>query len=288
MEQIECFGKINRFLRVGPRRQDGFHEIFTVFQSISLRDSLTLELTDQSGIVLTVSDPSVQSNKENLAWKACESFMNQIDYSGGASIHIEKRIPPGGGLGGGSSDAAGTLLLLNRMLNNPLSRNELKKIARDLGSDVPFFLVGGSAVGTGRGEQVEPLPDSNPFSFLAVFPNIPFSTEKMYSLLDRDENYPAPKQMSTREIQALLVQQSDGLENSFDRIVSKISGKVADVMQGIRREGFPVMLSGSGSTFLVFEGPYSLEKISNKLPAGWQSMKLRSMTRQEALGEFIF
>jgi 4-diphosphocytidyl-2-C-methyl-D-erythritol kinase len=288
MEQIECFGKINRILRVGPRRQDGFHEILTVFQSISLHDSLTLELTEQSGILLTVSDPSVPSNKENLAWKACEAFLNKIDYSGGASIHIEKGIPSGGGLGGGSSDAAGTLLLLNKMLDNPLSRNELKELARDLGSDVPFFLVGGSAVGTGRGEQVEPLPDSAPFSFLAVFPDIPFSTKKMYSLLDRDENYPAPKQMSTREIQALLAQQSDGLENSFDRIVSKMSAQVADVMQGIRKEGFPVMLSGSGSTFLIFEGRYLLEKISNTLPAGWQSMKLRSMTRREALGEFVF
>lgn len=288
MRQIECFGKINRMLRVGPLRPDGFHDIYTIYQSISLHDTLSMELTKKPGIVLTVSDPAVPSTRENLAWKAVELILRRTDYMGGVTIHIDKNIPSGGGLGGGSSNAAGSLLLLNSMLDEPLARSDLQKIGSSLGSDVPFFLVGGTALGTGRGEKVKPLPDSEPFSFFAVFPDISFSTGEMYSLLDQTENSLSSGPITHREIKALFSGQPKGFENSFDRVVSQKSEKVAKVMQELRNEGFSVMLSGSGSTFLIFDEGDPLEKIDARLPAGWKCVKLHSRTRQEALGEFIF
>jgi len=288
MRQIKCFGKINRMLRVGPLRPDGFHDIYTIYQSISLHDTLSMELMEKPGIVLTVSDPEVPSTRENFAWKAVELILNRTDYMGGVTIHIDKNIPSGGGLGGGSSNAAGSLLLLNSMLDEPLSRNDLQNMGSTLGSDVPFFLVGGTVFGTGRGEKVKPLPDCEPFSLLAVFPDISFSTREMYSLLDRTEKDLLFEQLTQREIEALLSGQLKSFENSFDRIVSKKSEKVANVMQELRNEGFSVMLAGSGSTFLIFDEQYPVEKIDTRLPAGWKCVRLRSRTRREALGEFLF
>ncbi|NOY24127.1 MAG: hypothetical protein GXO70_11545, partial [Acidobacteria bacterium] len=161
-------------------------------------------------------------------------------------------------------------------------------LAGVLGSDVPFFLVGGTAEGTGRGELVRPLPDSRAFSFFAVFPNIPFPTGEMYSLLDRDKVFAKLKQMTTSEIHALLDRQSIEWENSFDSVVSAMSPEVAEVMQDIRKEGFSVMLAGSGSTFLIFGDQGSLEKVKGQLPADWKGLRLRTRTRQEALDEYIF
>lgn len=288
MEQINCFGKINRILRVGSPRSDGFHELFTVYQSISLYDTLSLKLTKEPGINLTVSDTGIPVDRDNLVWQAAELLMKYKEYSGGLSVHIEKRIPPGGGLGGGSSDAAGTLLLLNRILSNPFSRDELMKIACSLGCDVPFFLVGGTAVGTGGGEQINALPDGPIFSFYAVFPEISFPTGKMYQLLDKEKAFSTIKGLTGKETQALVELQPPMWENSFDSVVAAMSPEVADVMQDIRSEGFSVMLAGSGSTFLVFEGQGILKWANRGLPAGWREMKLQTISRREALGEFIF
>ncbi len=288
MKQINCFGKINRVLRVGPSRPDGFHELFTIYQSISLHDTLSMELTKEAGITLTLSDLTIPSDKDNIVWQAAELVMKQAGYCAGVSIHIEKRIPSGGGLGGGSSDAAGTLLFLNRMLNDPLSRDDLMKLACVLGSDVPFFLIGGTAEGTGRGELIRPLPDGPAFSFFAVFPKISFSTGEMYSLLDREKAFVILKQMTANEVHRLLDRQPIEWENSFDSVVSAMSPEVAEVMQEIRKEGFPVMLAGSGSTFLIFGDQDSLERVKGRLPAGWKGLKLRTRTRQEVLDEYIF
>ncbi len=288
MKQIDCYGKINLLLQVGPTRSDGFHEIFTVYQSISLHDTLTLELTKKSGVALTVSDATIPANEENIGWRAAESLMKRVGYSGGVRIHIEKRIPAGGGLGGGSSNGAAVMRLLNHLLGTPLSRDELAELAAGLGSDVPFFLTGGRAMGLGRGEQLVPLPDGPFFSFLAIFPPVPFYTKEMYRLLDRFEVNSLPSKRTRDEVLALLNRGPGAWENSFDRVVEKMSADVAKVMREIRDEGFPVMLSGSGSTFLVFEGPHSFEKIFGKLPSAWRRMRLHSLTRREALGDFIF
>ena len=159
--QVPSYAKINWSLRVVGKRDDGFHDIETIFQTISLHDTLTFTPSDR--FALTCSDPSIPTDETNLVARAARAL--GID---GVAIHIEKRIPAGGGLGGGSSNAAATLIALSKMfaIDAPLDR-----IALDLGSDVPFFLIGGRAHASGRGEVLTPMPDPGPVPLLLVLPD---------------------------------------------------------------------------------------------------------------------
>ncbi len=150
-EVIRSFAKINWSLRILSKRDDGFHDLETLFQQISLHDVLTIEPSD--GLTLTCSDSSIPVDDTNLIMRAARAL-----GAPPASIHLEKQIPAGGGLGGGSSNAAATLIALDRMFAMQTSRDRLHEIASTIGSDVPFFLVGGTALGTGRGELLVPLP----------------------------------------------------------------------------------------------------------------------------------
>jgi 4-diphosphocytidyl-2-C-methyl-D-erythritol kinase len=171
--QVPSYAKINWSLRVTGKRADGFHELETVFQLISLHDTVTFEESDR--LVVTCDDPTIPTDERNLVVKAARAL--GIDR---IAIHIEKRIPSGGGLGGGSSNAAATLTTLAKMfgLNQPLA-----PIALQLGSDVPFFLVGGTAYATGRGEVITPLPDAPDFPLLLVLPRQRVSTADAFRSL---------------------------------------------------------------------------------------------------------
>jgi 4-diphosphocytidyl-2-C-methyl-D-erythritol kinase len=171
--QVPSYAKINWSLRVVRKRDDGYHDIDTVFQTISLHDTLTFEPADR--FTLTCSDPSIPVDDTNLAARAAHAL--GID---GVAIHIEKRIPAGGGLGGGSSNAAATLVTLSKMfsIDAPVER-----IALELGSDVPFFLVGGRAHATGRGEIITPLPDVDPVPLLLVLPEERVMTSEAFRLV---------------------------------------------------------------------------------------------------------
>ncbi|NOZ12351.1 MAG: 4-(cytidine 5'-diphospho)-2-C-methyl-D-erythritol kinase [Acidobacteria bacterium] len=287
MKRINCFGKINTPLLVGPPRKDGFHEIVTVYRSISLYDTLHIGLTAKSGIKLSVPDSAIPSDRRNLVWQAAEKLISFAGYSGGVSIRIEKRIPAGGGLGGGSSDAAGTLRLLNLMLNSPLSEKDLMSLAVSLGSDVPFFLVGGIALGTGHGELVRALPGFDFFRFIAVFPDIPFPTGEMYRLLDLKKKFLPERDFRNVKLEKGIHNRHNCWENTFDRVVSDMSGKVADVMGKIREQGFFVTLAGSGSTFLVSGGAVSFSELAPLIPEPWKMLELKTISRVEALGGFF-
>ena len=153
--------KINLGLRVLERRADGFHELRTILQTISLADRLSVGYDPRSdaGVVFECSDPKL-AGPDNLAVRAARVLLEQGKWPGSVAIRLEKKVPPGSGLGGGSSDAAAVLLALSRLLNPRPARAQLHEIAAGLGSDIPFFLVGGTAVGVGRGEEIYPLPDS--------------------------------------------------------------------------------------------------------------------------------
>jgi len=171
--QVPSYAKINWSLRIVRKREDGYHDIDTIFQTISLADTLTFERADR--FALTCSDRTVPVDERNLVAKAARAL--GVDR---VAIHIEKRIPAGGGLGGGSSNAAVTLMTLSKMfsIDAPLDR-----IALQLGSDVPFFLVGGRAHGTGRGEILTPLPDIDPVPLLLVMPRERVSTREAFQLV---------------------------------------------------------------------------------------------------------
>jgi 4-diphosphocytidyl-2-C-methyl-D-erythritol kinase len=175
--ELPSFAKINRTLRVIGRREDGYHELFTVFQAVSLHDLISFE--ENAELELTCDDPSIPVDARNLVMKAAIYLRSQFAVGAGAKIHLTKRIPSPGGLGGGSSNAAVALIGLARLWDLDQSI-DLFSMAEELGSDVPFFLLGGTAIGTGRGEIVEPVADIECDNMLVVTPDIDVSTTDVF------------------------------------------------------------------------------------------------------------
>lgn len=184
--------KTNLFLEVVRRRDDGFHELDTVFAALALEDTLTLEETAPARpggagrLELEVAgDPTVPADATNLVWRAADALRRAAGRPElAARVRVEKRIPAGGGLGGGSSDAAATLVALDRLWGTAVGTARLLQLAAELGSDVPFFVQGGLQRGRGRGEQLEPLqPPVRPLELVLVFPPFGCPTPQVYKAL---------------------------------------------------------------------------------------------------------
>ena len=152
---IHCYAKINLTLEILGKRADGFHEVRTVMQTVGLADRL--EVSAAADLSFTCSDPAL-ATPDNLVYRAARLLQAEYAVRTGAALRLEKRIPVAAGLGGGSSDAAATIVALNRLWNLQLSLTEQRRLAARLGSDVPFILTGGTALATGRGERITPLP----------------------------------------------------------------------------------------------------------------------------------
>ena len=221
--QVPSYAKINWSLRIVRKRDDGYHDIDTVFQMISLHDVLTFEHADH--FTLTCSDRTIPVDERNLVLKAARAL--GVDR---VAIHLEKHIPAGGGLGGGSSNAAVTLMTLSKMFSIDAP---LEKLALELGSDVPFFLVGGRAHATGRGEILTPLPDIDPVPLLLVMPR---------------------ERVSTREAFGLLKLGSGNANNDFEAPIFARFPRLREYKQRLLDAGATfASMSGSGSTiFGVF------------------------------------
>ena len=180
---IKCFAKLNLFLDVICKRPDGYHDVETILQTISLSDKMEIEITD-GPVEIACDNPSVPTDERNLACQAFLAIRKEAGYVGGVRIRITKSIPPGSGLGGGSSNAAAALLALNRLLGAELDDDRLRKIAGQIGADVPFFISGGLAAAWGRGDSLQtlpPLPES--FIALAIPLNVAVSTATAYGML---------------------------------------------------------------------------------------------------------
>jgi 4-diphosphocytidyl-2-C-methyl-D-erythritol kinase len=148
--------KLNVGLWIVRRRPDGYHDLLTLYQAVDLYDQLTVEPRAR-GLTLSCTDPTLPTDRSNLVLRAAAVLAQATGVKRGAHFHLEKRIPHGAGLGGGSSDAAAALLLLNRLWGLGLGRGRLSRLARTVGADVPYFLVGGTAVGRGRGDRLTPV-----------------------------------------------------------------------------------------------------------------------------------
>jgi 4-diphosphocytidyl-2-C-methyl-D-erythritol kinase len=184
---IKSLAKINLYLDVICRRPDGYHNIETVFQTISLCDVLRIELIP-AGIEVTCDNPAVPTDESNLACRAFLELSKAVGYEGGIRLDLKKNIPPGSGLGGGSSNAAATLAALDEMLGSGLPKEQLWDIARGLGADVPFFLTGGVAAAWGIGDKIEPLPPMpESFVVIAVPRGLAVSTAVAYGMLQAPE-----------------------------------------------------------------------------------------------------
>jgi 4-diphosphocytidyl-2-C-methyl-D-erythritol kinase len=181
--------KVNLQLSVGPLGADGFHEVTTVFQAISLYDDVTVKFGEPgTGIVLTLSGTTsagVPVDSTNLAYMAAQLMIDKHDLDSDLSIHIKKEIPVAGGMAGGSADAAGVIVAMDSLFELGLSRDGMEKIAAELGSDVPFSITGGIAIGRGRGDEITPVLARGSYQWVLAMSAQGLSTQAVYAESDR-------------------------------------------------------------------------------------------------------
>jgi len=179
-------GKINLQLSVGPLQKDGYHELATVFQSVSLFDELTLTPIDSGVITIDCGGKAgVPEGKENLAYRAAELMIDRFDIESGVAIKIKKEIPIAGGMAGGSANAGAVIVGIDSLFSLGLSRNEMEKLGAELGADVPFTISGGTAIGTGRGDRITPVLSRGTYYWVLALSTSGLSTPAVYSECDR-------------------------------------------------------------------------------------------------------
>src|SRR5580704_9080351 len=181
MITVRSFAKINLGLRIGALRTDGFHELLTVYQTVALHDVIRVHVKRGSGIEIRSEDPRVPKDETNTCYRMVERAMAALKARGRVVIEIEKRLPVQGGLGGASGNAVATLLALELALKKKLSGAEKLRIAAEVGSDLPLFLIGGTVLGVGRGEEVYPLPDLPSVACVVALPEIGVSTPEAFA-----------------------------------------------------------------------------------------------------------
>lgn len=252
---VKSFAKVNLGLEVLGIRQDGYHELRTLFQTIDLHDDITLRPT-AGGMSLACNHPGVPTDATNLAWRAAESLRRHAGVTKGVAIRIEKRIPVAGGLGGGSSNAAAVLMALNHLWRLDLDPDTLHRLARRLGADVPYFLVGGTALGLARGDEVYPLHRQAKGWVVLADPGRPVSTAAVFARVDagltaRENSYTIFRFVS-RDLEgaeAFPVLSND-LEQAALEEAPDLARTVGRIRDSLVREGAQLAaLSGSGSSF---------------------------------------
>jgi 4-diphosphocytidyl-2-C-methyl-D-erythritol kinase len=182
---VRSFAKINLGLSIGGSRADGFHELLTVYQTIGLHDVVRVSVGRGRGIEIQCSDDRVPKDESNTCYRITEKVMSALRVTGRVAIEIEKRLPVQGGLGGASSNAVAAMLGLEKALKKTLPAAERLRIAGEVGSDLPSFLVGGTVLGVGRGEQVYPLQDLPATAGVVVTPKVGVATPKAFAAWDR-------------------------------------------------------------------------------------------------------
>jgi 4-diphosphocytidyl-2-C-methyl-D-erythritol kinase len=249
---VPAFAKINLTLEVLGRRDDGFHDLASVLQTVSLHDTLALRPAAKGEFTLACDDDALAGDG-NLALRAARAVAHICDPDQGVHIELRKETPTQAGLGGGSSDAAAVLLALPRLWGTELPAHEMVRVAATLGSDVPFFLTSGTAVVTGRGERVTPLPDVSAIWIVLAKPAVAISTASAFAAI-------TPEAYSDGHLAAGLAEAIgagvplplDQLMNAFETSVLRAYPAVRELWQALSAAGAAVVrLSGSGPTVFV-------------------------------------
>ena len=283
---VPAFAKINWSLRVLGKRDDGFHEIDTVLQTVSLHDTITFGRSNDDAIKLWCDDRSLAVDKTNLVWRAAASLRERYSITKGVKIRLEKRIPAQAGLGGGSSDAARALIALAHLWEIEVSARELMQIAESLGSDVPFFLCGGTGHATGRGNSIEPLEDSPQKNLVVIKPNASISTAKAYGMLNRaaltsSDSKPILFRSQASDFSALI--DLNALHNDFEQVVFQLEPEIERAKVALLKSGArAAMLSGSGSAVVgIFENQDAQERAIQaiELETGWRAFPCKTVGR---------
>jgi len=311
---VRSFAKINFGLEIGPKRADGFHFLRTVYQTVALHDRLRIEVSPGTGIEIRSNDARVPLDETNTCWRMAERAMKALKASGRVVIQIEKDLPIQGGLGGASSNAVATLLAIERAVGKHLPPQERLGLAAEIGSDLPLFLIGGTVLGTGRGEEVYPLEELPALDCVIVTPEIGISTPQAFAALDTlrektgkltaaaasdtlissshalsawlsGSSTGVPAKGSGDRAEALLLDLVHaGIENDFESVVFPQHPELRDVKQALERTGAAyASLSGSGSTvYGLFKSRELARKAAKRLQAeGMLAVATRMLTRRE-------
>ena len=258
MEQ-RAFSKINVGLAITGKRDDGYHDIDTIFQSIFLGDSLYF--ARHHSVVFSGDAPElpyymaqlIPYTESNIAMKALRMVQDYTGCTQGAAIHLLKRVPPCAGMGGGSGDGAAMLLGLNKFWDLRLTDEELLTMATKLGSDVPFLLKGGTARGTGRGEVLDTLPTSSAQWLLIVKPEVSISTAEAYgrftgtSRVTSNTMDTVTTHMNAKDFRQAFT----ASDNTFEELIFPVHPELATCKQFFLDRGFPTIMTGSGPTMVV-------------------------------------
>lgn len=259
--RVRAHAKINLSLKVLGKRPDGYHELRTVFQTIGLHDVIEFRFTPGRGLRIDLDDP--MGLPDNLVTRAAQAFCERFSVRGRLEMKLEKRIPAGGGLGGGSSDAAAVLLALPALTGKKAGLGDLMELAAGLGSDVPFFLVGGTALGLGRGEELYPLPEMPPLPVLVLAPPVHVSTPEAYRALGRGALTLDEISSTLKCLQSFVWQPGNwqAAENDFEGAVFRLYPELGRWQRKLERSGAQAArLSGSGAAlFGVFPNQSTLQ-----------------------------
>ena len=249
---LRAYAKINIGLRILGKRSDGYHNLETIFHQIDLYDELELEPSQT--VTLTTLSSTVPMDATNLCVRAAQAIRDRTGRADGIHIHLTKRIPVGAGLGGGSSDAAAVLVALDRLWQIGMTSTELESLGAALGSDVPFFVRGGSAVGTSRGESLEHFEPNIPYWILTVTPPVHVSTAWAYSNLKVNKRTAdSPLRQFVEQNLSNPEKFRTGIANDFEDLVCRTFPEIRQIKDQLDAAGAVFnQLSGSGSSMYAF------------------------------------
>jgi 4-diphosphocytidyl-2-C-methyl-D-erythritol kinase len=287
--KIRACAKINRSLTVLGRRPDGYHELRTVFQSLALHDTLDFEAAP-GPLSIACDTHGIPLDERNLVWKAARLVWRAAGRDGEpvGRIRITKRIPAQGGLGGGSSDGAAALVGWNRLWGTAVRGDALRQMALQLGADVPFFLVGGTALGLDRGDALEPLDDLPPRWVVLVFPPFGVSTPEAFGWWDEDSES-RESRVESRE-SAVESRESSAESwsvcvNDLEPPVTRRHPELVEVRRLLAAAGAEqVAMTGSGSTMfgLFVDATDAQSAVESLCTSGWNAAVTRTATREES------
>jgi len=286
---VRSFAKVNLTLDVLGTRPDGYHAIESVMQTVELHDAISLTLSEDEGIRISCDVPEIPTDERNLAHRAASLLLEAQGVSVGLDIRIEKRIPMEAGLGGGSSNSAAVLRGLSRLLGLSIPADEMCELAARIGSDVPFFLIGGTAFVSGRGEHVRPLPDIPPMWMVIVKPPLGVSTPWSYRRLDEmrvsgDRSTVTGERMTASKRILECMDFRSMVSNDLEAPAIEQHPEIAEIKAALIASGArSALMCGSGSAvFGLFE-----DESRARAAASDRSDDLvfvtRTITREEAL-----
>lgn len=283
--KIPAFAKINWFLRILGKREDNFHELCTAFQTISLCDYLSF--SENTELILNCNDENIPTDEQNLIIRAAKILQERFAIKKGAKIYLEKNIPSPGGLGGGSADCAVALLGLLKLWGLNISRTELCEIGKILGSDVPFFFFGGTALGFGRGTEIIENEELTEKFIVLVTPHINVPTPLAFAKLNapRLTNYSSKSilKLCCNEAEKLKSQQTTPI-NDFEKVIFEIEPEIKRVKENLLESGAKLaLMSGSGaSVFGIFENEETRQATLKALDKelNWRKFAVATVSRK--------